>query len=128
MDFYSDINSNLKLKKKIMRRVYMTWLSKKITTPFAIEMALGMILMILLISYCSFFDIWDNAPILLKPISFIHFLALAFINTELLVKLLVIAGVIIFYSLSQKMIKSIVYLLTKKNINFYFKVREIKDI
>lgn len=128
MDFYSDTNSNLKLRKKIMRRVYITWLSKKLTTPFVIETIAGMALMILLILHCSLPNIWHNAPILSKPFSFIHFIVLAFINTELLVKLFVIASVIIFYSLLQKMIKSIVYLLTKKNINFFFQAREIKDI
>ena len=128
MDFYSDTNSNLKLKKKIMRRIYMIWLSKKLITPFAMEVVLGIILMILLASNFSFFNVWHNAPILSKPISLIYFLALAFINTELLVKLLLISSIIILYSLSQKMIKSVVYLLTKKDINFFFQTRKIKDI
>lgn len=128
MDYYTDINSSLKLRKKIMRRVYATWLFKKLTTPFAIEMVLGIVLAVLLILECSFFDIWHNAPILSEPFSFIHFIILAFINTELLIKLFMIAGVIIFYSLSQKMIKSIVFLLTKKDINLLFQTREIKDI
>mgnify|MGYP001604449589 FL=1 len=128
MDFYSDTNSNLKLKKKIMRRIYMIWLSKKLITPFAMEVVLGIILMILLASNFSFFNVWHNAPILAKPISLIYFFALAFINTELLVKLLLISSIIILYSLSQKMIKSVAYLLTKKDINFFFQTRKIKDI
>lgn len=128
MDYYTEINSSLKLRKKIMRRVYITWLLKKLTTPFTIEIMLGIFLMILLILQCSLSNIWHNAPMLSKPFSLIHFFILAFINTELLVKLFMIASVIIFYSLFQKMIKSIVYLLTKKNINFLFQTREIKDI
>lgn len=107
------IDSNL--KKRIMRRVYLTWFFKKLTNPITIETISCMALILWLATYISFMSVWENAhSIFFSPVSLFNFIISSFGSTELISKLLILSIVILIILMIKKLKELIPGLILRK--------------
>lgn len=97
---------NIELKKRIMRRVYMIWLFRKITSPFALESAAFMALTVWLLHYFSLKHVIINALSLSSPASMFNFFTSAFMSTELIVQVLSLAVLAAFAVLARDIVRT----------------------
>jgi hypothetical protein len=76
----------MKLKKRIMRRVYAVWFAKRITSPFVIKFVVLILFIFRMGSYVSFSNVVANMP----SFASYGFFWSAFLNTETALKLLLV--------------------------------------
>lgn len=79
---------NKKLKKRIMRRIYLSFFLRKATGVFAIEVYAFVFFAGVLLSSVSLKNIFANMPKLTDVPALYTFYVSAFLNTELLVQFL----------------------------------------
>lgn len=81
---------NTFLKKRIMRRVYLTFLMRKLREPFIVQMCLLFLLGVSSFLAISIKSIFINTPKTFAFSELYHFYSYAFMHTEVFVKLLIV--------------------------------------
>ncbi len=83
------------LEKQIMRRVYLTYMLRKILQPVLVKVYIVLALVWQASRYVSVPDVFTNASAALQPEKMYHFYVSAFANTEGIVQIAIIGSALL---------------------------------
>lgn len=90
---------DIKLKNRIMRRVYAVWFFRKLTSPFAVETLAFFVMLVWMSVHVSFGSVLANArPTFGSPFSVTNFFINAFWSTEFATKALFLVSAVLFFA------------------------------
>ena len=96
----------IELKKKIMRRVYATYVLRRVINRFTLKCTILVFFAVGIISIVSVTDVFANMPYLLDTTALYFFSKYAFMNAELTVQTLLLGATVFMMWLA----KDLVYL------------------
>lgn len=97
--------NNSILKNRIMRRIYFVYYAKRLLSPVAIRLYLAAALLGGILSTVSVSNVFKNAFGTTGFYSFSHFFSYAFMNTGLIVQVLLIAAVLYSLFITRDLVK-----------------------
>jgi len=96
---------NEQLKKKIMRRVYITFFLKKVFNPVAVKLYTLTVFLGVSVSFVSFGSVLANMPRVTDIVALYNFSTSAFFNTEFAVQFLSTGALLAIFLLMKDIIK-----------------------
>lgn len=96
-----EYTTNEEIQRSVMRRVYVIYLINKLRTPVAVRLMIVGLCFGSGMALVSFRDVVSNMPSLVEFKSFYRFVSNAFLQTEVPVKIIVIASVAAIFLLTQ---------------------------